>query len=559
MTDLHDLAPRQAGPARARAGNDVHNRRSLLALGLATALGAPHVAAGTSAPVGPGESAVGPNWFEAGRPTALASQVLARLARAADDGLEPADYGSAALKGAFDAATSGPPLAPAVQQRLQRALTLALRRLLADLHHGRGDGRALGAPIDPAHAASFDLDAALRRLAQAGRLDDLWTEATPPWPQYPLLRQALARYRAMDAAAWRQRLPAVPGRSLEPGQAWGGLAGLGARLQVLGDLASPWTSAPEYSGALVEAVKAFQGRHGLEADGRIGRGTLAALEVAPPARARQIASTMERLRWSPPPPARRWIEVDIPAYTLRAHVRRDDGTSAPALAMRVIVGQARETPTPLLHASVRAIEFSPHWNVPLSIARSELVPRLQREPAYFEHQGFELVGRDGRVATVLDPAALDAVLRGEQRLRQRPGARNALGDIKFVFPNTEAIFMHHTPSVGLFNRDRRDFSHGCIRVQEPVALAMFVLQGQGEWTEARIREAMGGDQPRTVRVTEALPVRLEYLTARVEGEAVHLWADVYGLDVALERALQHRSRQRRAALERSQGLPTDEP
>ena len=198
---------------------------------------------------------------------------------------------------------------------------------------------------------------------------------------------------------------------------------------------------------------------------------------------------------------------------------------------------------------MRYIEFSPYWNVPRSIARNEIVPRLRRDPGYFTREGFEFVTPGGGVETALAASRLDAVLAGQLRIRQRPGARNALGDIKFVFPNRDNIFLHHTPATALFARDRRDFSHGCIRVEEPVALANFVLQGMPDWTEERIRQAMGTGESTTLRLAEPLPVLIAYGTALVKDGRVHFFDDIYGLDNLLDIALRRRAPNPRKSLE----------
>jgi murein L,D-transpeptidase YcbB/YkuD len=211
------------------------------------------------------------------------------------------------------------------------------------------------------------------------------------------------------------------------------------------------------------------------------------------------------------------------------------------LETKVIVGRALETRTPLISEELRFIEFSPYWNVPPSIAIKELVPRLRRDPAYWTREGFEFVLWGGQVATDLSADRLDAVLRGEARIRQRPGPANALGDIKFVFPNNDSIYLHHTPSVALFGRERRDFSHGCIRVEDPVALARFVLRDQPEWTEERIRAAMAEGTSRTLRVAQPVPVLVAYATALVVGGRPHFFPDLYGHDRLLAQALRART------------------
>jgi murein L,D-transpeptidase YcbB/YkuD len=236
------------------------------------------------------------------------------------------------------------------------------------------------------------------------------------------------------------------------------------------------------------------------------------------------------------------IVVNVPEFMLRAYEVRDGRVEVRA-AMKVIVGKALNTRTPLFDEAMRFIEFSPYWNVPPSIARAELVPRLRRDPAYFDREGFEFVGRDGQVLTTLSGAHLDAVLRGQMRIRQRPGPANALGDIKFVFPNNDNIYLHHTPAPQLFQRDRRDFSHGCIRVEDPVALAKFVLQEAPDWSEVRIREAMAKGESSILRLQDPVPVVIAYSTvlARRDGQ-VSFFPDIYGHDRLLNDALHARPR-----------------
>jgi murein L,D-transpeptidase YcbB/YkuD len=232
--------------------------------------------------------------------------------------------------------------------------------------------------------------------------------------------------------------------------------------------------------------------------------------------------------------------VNIPEFALRGYEVRD-GRIENRVAMRVIVGAARKTRTPLFDAELRLIEFSPYWNVPPSIAKGETLPRLRRDPGYFNRQGFEFVGGDGRVIGGFSDADLDAVQRGQLRIRQRPGASNALGDIKFVFPNKENIYLHHTPTLPLFKRDRRDFSHGCIRIEAPAALAKFVLADEPEWTEERIAQAMRKGKSATIRLKEPVPVIIGYSTATVREGRVYFFPDIYGHDKILDNALRQRS------------------
>lgn len=482
-----------------------------------------------------------PRWFADGRPGPEAWQAVELLSRAGDDGLDPRDYDADALRRALDAAAAAPVAGAAQQAEVDAWLSAAMQRFLADLHSGRIDPRQIHENFAESFPGPFDAAAWLRAALDEHRLPDAVRRAAPPLPLYQRLRGVLAQYRELAAhPAWREPLPPVPGRKLEPGKPWDGLPLLVERLGALGDL-PPGTPLPErYEGAVVEGVIAFQARHGLAQDGVIGKATRASLDVPPAARQRQIELTLERLRWTPLQRGPRMVAINIPEFVLRAYDIRD-GRIAVSATMKVIVGKALNTRTPIFDEDMRFIEFSPYWNVPPSIARKETVPKLRRDPAYFEREGFEFVRRDGRAVTALSAANLGAVLRGELRIRQRPGPKNALGDIKFVFPNNDHIFLHHTPAPRLFGFDRRDFSHGCIRVEDPVALAKFVLRDEPDWNEERIREAMAKGESNTLRLREPVPVVIAYSTVIVKGDGrVFFFPDLYEHDRRLDEALRRR-------------------
>ena len=486
-----------------------------------------------------GAAAQAPSWFDAGRPSVQAQQAVALLADAASHGLDARDYDAAALQLALDQAQQG--VSAAAAEALAQALTLAMQRYLGDLHLGRIDPRRIHHDFDIARREPFDA----ARLLQQMTPDAAARAAAPQIPLYQHLRVQLARLRALgDDPAWGQPLPALPaaGRGaakLEPGRDWSGVPRLADRLLALGDLQRAAVPPPRYEGALVDAVKRFQQRHGLASDGVIGAATLAQLQPSPAARARQIELMLERLRWTPLLQGQRRVSVNIPEFVLRAY-EVHDGQVRVQREMRVIVGKAYRSRTPLLDKDLRSIEFSPYWNVPPSIVRSETVPRLRRDPGYLAREGFEFVAGDGQLHTTPSPQALDAVLAGQWRIRQRPGARNALGDIKFVLPNSDNIYLHHTPSTQLFERTRRDFSHGCIRVEDPVALATFVLQGMPGWDEARIRAAMSAGRSSTLRLAQPVPVLITYGTALVKAGRLYFFDDIYGLDRVLDDALRQR-------------------
>ena len=499
-------------------------------------------------------------WFANGRPLAVARQAVALLIAAPGQGLNAADYDAAALKQAVDSAEADGLSDTAQAMVLDQKLTAAVLHYLHDLHFGRIDPATIHQRFAQAAKPDFDMRLLLDEALARHRLPEMAAALAPQVPAYERLRGALAEYRrlAADSTAWQMPLSALPGATrnragkLVPGQTWRGVELLAERLKALGDLDADALAVPLfYVEPLVGAVRRFQERHGLPADGVIGKASFAELEVTPAARVHQIELTLERARWTPLLQAKRMIVINIPEFVLRAYEVSEQGVDIRE-EMKVIVGKALDTRTPLFDEDMRFIEFSPYWNVPPSIAKAELVPKLHVKPGEWDREGYEFVLADGTVQTALNTADLDAVMHGGARIRQRPGERNALGDIKFVFPNTDNIYLHHTPSVGLFERERRDFSHGCIRVERPLALAEFVLKDQPDWTPARISDAMTAGKSATLRLDEPIPVLIAYGTALVKQGRIHFFDDIYGHDRLLDEAL----RQRASAQPLS---PTDSP
>jgi murein L,D-transpeptidase YcbB/YkuD len=284
-------------------------------------------------------------------------------------------------------------------------------------------------------------------------------------------------------------------------------------------------------------VKHFQERHGLEADGRMGKDTLEQLNTPLSSRVRQLQLTLERWRWAPRAFPHPPVVVNIPEFTLRAFGPGE----VIELTMKVVVGRAYRTRTPVFAQDMSYVVFRPYWNVPLGIQRGETVPKMQKDPDYVRKNDFEVVDRSGHViSTAATRDEQLAQLRsGILSIRQRPGPKNSLGLVVFMFPNEYNVYLHSTPAPELFARTRRDFSHGCIRVEDPVALAEWVLRGNPGWTRDRIVAAMNsGPDSQQVNLAQKIPVLILYGTAVVlpDGE-VKFFQDIYGHDAALERAL----------------------
>lgn len=458
------------------------------------------------------------------RATPLARETVDALADAASRGLDADAYGASGWRAALDA-----PRDEAGAARLEAGIALAFGRHLADAGFGRVDPRALGHDL-PSRRRAEALGPAVRAAIVLPTAAIALDAVQPVLPTYRALKAALPEWRRRAAAPVAAPLPPLPASrsKVEPGDAWAGTDALRARLRDEGDLEPDAPSTPgRLDAATSDALRRFQARHGLDADGVIGAATLAALRVPAAARVRQIELTLERLRWIGATPGGRWVAVNIPEYRLWAI----DGGRV-AMTMPVVVGRA-VSGTPVFVDAVQAVEVNPYWNVPRSIASKELYPMLARDPGWLAREHMEFVGGEVR-----GEALRQALASGAVRLRQRPGPDNALGRVKLVMPNAHDVYLHDTPAKSLFARSRRDFSHGCIRLGEPLALASFVLAGRPEGAPEALQAAIDAGANRSLRVSPPVPVLIFYATVNVGDDGrLRFVPDVYGHDARLDAAL----------------------
>ncbi|MBZ5558023.1 MAG: L,D-transpeptidase family protein [Acidobacteriia bacterium] len=486
-----------------------------------------------------------PLWLDSGsRPDRDARDARAVLNGAADDGLDPADYYRSRLDRLASVLQAESPALPGELAAFDVALSAGLLRYMRDLHLGRVDPRTIGFRFS-VPGDRHDLAALLGAARADHRIAGIAADLRPSLARYGELRAALLRYRAFAADAELAAplpLPAAAG-PVRPGEAYDGARRLWRLLSAFGDLAAgtpPPADSARYEGALVDGVKRFQIRHGLEPDGVLGRSTLAALRIPLTRRVRQIELALERLRWLPHLVDQRLVFINIPMFRLWAWDALPP-SGAPSVGMDVIVGRALNTQTPVFVEEMREVIFRPYWNVPPSILRHEVLPMIERDPGYLQREDMEIVRGAGDDAEPVDATAenLGRLRQGALRLRQRPGSRNALGLIKFVFPNEQNVYMHGTPAQALFSRRRRDFSHGCVRVEDPLALAEWALADRPEWTRNEILAAAEGSQSIHVKLTRPIQVILFYTTAAVTPEdgTLRFADDIYRHDARLDRAL----------------------
>ncbi|HKD19078.1 MAG TPA: L,D-transpeptidase family protein [Thermoanaerobaculia bacterium] len=475
-----------------------------------------------------------PAWIEAGQPTAQSVAMIALFRAAGKKGLQPEDYDASRWDGRIEALKSG----NGDPVRFDVALTVCTMRLVSDLRIGRVNPKHFdfGLSVDQ---KKYDLARFLReRLLPAPNVSAVLDSVEPPWGGYRRTEAALARYVELAQRDGGEALPS-PASPVRPGQGYAGTPLLFRRLTLLGDLPADATPSaePVYDGALVEAVRRFQRRHGLDDDGRLGPATVQQLNVPLSDRVRQLQLALERWRWLPDEFSAPPIVVNIPDFRLRA-VERDDQF---ALNMRVVVGKAMRTETPVFSKDMTYVVLRPYWNVPPSILRKEIVPAIRRDRDYIAKKGFEVTTNDGKVVTdgVISDDVLARLQAGALSVRQKPGPANALGLVKLIFPNEHNVYLHSTPAPELFARSRRDFSHGCIRVEKPAELAAWVLRNNTGWPLERVQSAMkSGPDDVTVKLVTPVPVFIVYATALAyEDGQVHFYDDLYGYDASLVETL----------------------
>jgi L,D-transpeptidase YcbB len=484
-------------------------------------------------------------WVQNGKPTPQALALIHAFENAEYKGLVPEDYDGSRWKARLARFDQSPPPSEADLVTFDVEVTVSAMRYASDLESGRVNPRSIDFDIG-IKRGKFDLVGFLAdRLVRSPDTDAALSQLDPPFPIYRRTENALANYIGLAREGDGEPLPQLR-KAVKPGSVYPELPLLVARLELLGDLSQQYRRVSTiYQGALVDALKHFQARHGLEPNGVLDAATITALNVPLDDRVTQLGLTMERLRWAPREFERPPIVVNIPEFRLRA----EDEQYHWALSMKVVVGRAYKHKTPVFESQIQAVIFRPYWNVPLSITQAELVPEIEKNSSYLAAHSYEIVDKSGEVISTgpVDSDLLQRVRSGELRVRQRPGPDNSLGLIKFDIPSTYDVYMHGTPATELFSLSRRDFSHGCIRVEDPVALALWVLRGQGDWDEEKILSAMNGETTFEVKLDRPIPVLIVYGTAVVmENGEVHFLKDIYGYDAALEKALATRDSETRA-------------
>lgn len=451
--------------------------------------------------------------------------LLKALQNAYQDGLDPAFYETGDIADRINSKN------PEELAELDILMSLAFASYAIDLSKGRLDPAKVNRANDLktfSPGAVTLIDGAEHASDLQPYIDSLASKS----PRYARLKKALAQYREMAAhGPW----PTIPkGKPLKPMMDDPRVPALKKLLLAVGDLKSNENpQATIYDENVVAAVKSFQTRHGAQADGVVGPATLKMLNVPLDYRIKQLIINLERRRWMPDDFGKRYVFVNLADQFLKV-VDQLPTREKTRLGSRVVVGK-RFHETPIFSDKMEYLVINPYWNVPSSIANKEFLPKLRRDPGSLARTGIRILSAAGEV----DPYSVNwnAISRMPYRLRQDTGKKNALGRIKFIFPNKYNVYIHDTPSKSLFNRASRYFSHGCMRVQNPIGLAETLLKAQG-WSKAKIKAQISSGKRRIVRLKNKVPVHITYLTAWVNKDGtINFRPDVYKRDQNLMNAL----------------------
>ena len=468
-----------------------------------------------------------PNWT--GREEV--AELLTAIRNAYLDGLDPQDYHLKEVEYVYDELGKGNLQSAHEQAALDVMLSDSLFRLGYHQRFGKVNPENLDSNWNfKRRLRNEDPAMTMQEAMDAPSLLAYLDEFVPRGPLYRRLRTALADYRALAQAGGWLTIPA--GATLKPGASDVRVPAIAARLAATGDIAKGYAGEEAYGDALTAAVRRFQSRHGLDPDGVIGPATLSAMNVPVEARIEQLRVNLERARWVLDDVDDYLIVVNIAGF--RAYVVRNGQT---VWETAVQVGRAYQQ-TPVFRDEMKYVVFNPTWTVPYSIATKEMLPKIKADPGYFDSRNFEVRDRSG---TPVDPNSIDwsqlSAGNFPYTLVERPGASNAMGRVKFMFPNEHAVYLHDTPSKWAFDRAERTFSHGCVRIQNPFDFAEILL-GSAGWDKDKIQATLDSLQTETVYLPEPVPVLLLYWTAEAAPDGdLHFYPDVYSRDRAIAQAM----------------------
>ena len=459
-----------------------------------------------------------PLWVEAGKPSAQLDNLVETLKAADQEGLTPANYHLKQLEALKSEAGIFSDAARVAE--FDQLATAAYLLYASHLYNGSLGTNQLGANwhIQP---KSLPLAQYLNQALQNKDIQPSLVKLATVNPAFALLKKELANLKVIAAkGGWPVLTQSPTGQPVQS---------LQNRLILSGDLDS--TSANKHpEQALTQAIQKFQKRHGMLVTGKVDERTFAALNIPVEKRIQQVVLNLERMRMQPRRAGETVIKVNIPDYKLQVWEE-----NKPVMEANVVIGKT-EFATPIFEDSLESIVFSPEWNVPNQIATEEILPNLQKNPGYLQKNNFEVYDSYSANAKPINPYAVNwnsvSPEKFKYRFVQKANKKNALGAVKFLFPNAHNIYIHDTPAKHLFKENKRAYSHGCVRLENPGKLAARLLKKDTDWTETKIQERMGLTESTKVALKKAVKVEIMYLTAFVQDGHLQFRDDVYGYDQA---------------------------
>lgn len=482
-----------------------------------------------------------PAWIVDGDPLPQAGSLINAIREADREGLKPDDYHLATIQSLLSEVrkdkVEGNLLHPEKLVDLDLLLTDAYLIYASHLLAGRVNPETIHTEWI-AYNRTEDLANILNTALESNQIQESLHRLPPSHTGYERMREALFEYRIIARGGGWSLVPFGP--TLRKGDRDVRVGMLRSRLAISGDLDSPFASRPDLFDDYVEdAVLRFQERHGLKADGTVGSKTLVALNVPVEERIRMLEINMERWRWIPHDLGERHILVNLARFELSVIDENQQ-----IMSMHVVVGRPARS-TPVFSAQMQYLVFNPYWHIPTKIAVEDILPKVQKDPDYLKRQKIKVFqGWDDKAPEIESKTVNWSQLNSDNffyKLRQETGPQNALGRIKFMFPNKFSVYLHDTPARGLFRRTKRDFSAGCIRIAKPIELAEYLLKDNIDWPHDKILEAISSGERKIVRLSNSIPVHILYLTSWVgiDGK-VYFFSDIYERDKAMMRALEER-------------------
>lgn len=512
-----------------------------------------------------------PLWIENGGPSSQAYEMIEIIRNSDNEALDPDYYNiseiESILKRMEQDRNSGDSYDALDLAELELLLSNSFLTYTHDLHYGRVRAEQINLELLSGERP-VNLPKLLVTAVETDQVQETLEGLLPEYPMYAMLRISLKEYREIAAKGGWQ--PVAYGDKFKKGARGQRVLALSKRLKVTGELDSSIPGSEVFDDSLDQAVRKYQQRNGLYVDGVVGKSTIEALNVPVEERISQIELTMERWRLLPQYLGNRYILVNIANYHLYGVENNND-----TINMRIVVGKPQWN-TPMFSEEMTHLIINPYWNIPPSIFKDDIAPKIMEDSEYLSKQNMYAVGLEAPEKIVVEEAEvvevvenveatevtdgdntgekelseveiqnkkaqeeyISKVLSGKYRLRQNPGPGNALGRIKFLFPNKHSVYLHDTPNRGFFKKAQRNFSHGCIRVEKPLELAEFVLSSNPSWTQNTIQSSINKMKTKTVHLDESITVYILYFTTWVDNEGtVNFHKDIYGLDKTLYNAL----------------------